>query len=210
MDEIRIESVSPPLDQPEVADPLAATLRCAHAMGLLQSPRGPVKKLDLATLRRLLTPVREEGIATSAFDELLSMKPSAKRGRLANVLGRLHGALLESPTPRHEWPRLVEVLGLELLARLVGTSLASARRYASGERNTPEVLAERLHHVAMIVADLAGAYNDLGIRLWFDRSRKLLGGKPPRELLTGAWRPDQREPQRVLELAASLVGSPAT
>ncbi len=211
MDEIRIESVSPPLDRPDVVDPLAATLRLVHAMGLLQSTGGPVKKLDLPTLRRLLTPVREEGIAASAFDELSSMKPAgAKRGRLASILDRLHGALVESPTPRHEWPRLADVLGLELLARLVGTSTASARRYASGERYTPEVLADRLHHIAMIVADLAGAYNDLGIRLWFDRPRQLLAGKRPRDLLAADWRPGERGPQRVLELAASLVGSPAT
>jgi hypothetical protein len=37
-------------------------------------------------------------------------------------------------------------------------------------------VAERLHWLAMVVADLAGSYNALGIRRWFERPRALLGG----------------------------------
>jgi hypothetical protein len=209
VEEIRIESVSPPLDRPGVAERVAAIIRRADAMGLLRSLAGPVERLDLSILYRLLEPVRDEGIATSALQELAS-KSRPREALLTAVLDRLQTALLESPTPKHEWPRLTGVLGLELVARLVGTSAVSARRYASGERDTPPAVADRLHHLAMIVGDLAGAYNDLGMQLWFSRPRKLLGGKAPAELLNGEWRPDDEGPQHVFALAASLAGSPAT
>jgi hypothetical protein len=49
----------------------------------------------------------------------------------------LNIALEESPVPEFEWNRLTEVLGLELLSRLVGTSSSSVRRYKAGRKDHP-------------------------------------------------------------------------
>ena len=93
----------------------------------------------------------------------------------------------ESPVPANEWPALHKVLGPELLARLVGISASSMRRYLSGIRPTPDAVAARLHFLALVVGDLAGAYNDVGVRRWFERSRQRLGGSAPARLLAEDW-----------------------
>lgn len=105
------------------------------------------------------------------------------------------------------------MLGLfdgEQLSRLVGVSIASLRRYAGGERATPDAVAARLHFLARVVAELRGAYSEVGVRRWFERKRTQLGGRAPAALLKGGWDPDAAGPQEVLALARSLSGSPAT
>ena len=128
---------------------------------------------------------------------------------MAPVLEKIQGALGETQVPTTEWPALQEVLGAELLASLVGISASSVRRYLADARATPDAVAVRLHFLALVVADLAGAYNDIGVRRWFGRPRKRLGGSSPAHLLVGCWWPDEEGPSRVRELAASLAGSPA-
>jgi len=100
--------------------------------------------------------------------------------------------------------------GAETLARLVGVTASSARRYLAGTRPIPDTVAVRLHFLALVVADLAGAYNDIGVRRWFERPRKRLGGSSPAQLLAEDWSPDDDGPRRLRELAASLASSPAT
>ena len=129
---------------------------------------------------------------------------------LAAVLAEIHDALDESPAPATEWPALHEILGADLLARLVGISASSTRRYLEGARATPDAVAARLHFLALVVADLAGAYNDIGVRRWFERPRKRLGGSSPARLLAEGWLPDDDGPSRVRELAAGLASSLAT
>ena len=73
--------------------------------------------------------------------------------------------------PEFEWNRLTEVLGLELLPRLLGISPSSVRRYKAAARTTPDDVADRLHFLSLIVGDLSGAYNEIGIRQWFARKR---------------------------------------
>ena len=68
----------------------------------------------------------------------------------------------------------------------------------------------RLQFLALVVGDLAGAYNEFGIRRWFERPRKLLGNRSPAQLLDGAWQPEAPGPRRVRRLAAALVLSSAT
>jgi hypothetical protein len=102
------------------------------------------------------------------------------------------------------------VLDAELLAALLNVSVSSLRRYASAERDTPDDVAARLHYLALIVGDLAGAYNDVGIRRWFNRRRTALDGRTPAALLAGEWNPDDRAPQKVRDLARSLVALSAT
>jgi hypothetical protein len=77
-------------------------------------------------------------------------------------------------------------------------------------RATPDDIAARLHFLALVVGDLAGAYNDIGIRRWFDRPRTTLGGRTPRQLLRGAWNPGDAGPTKIRELARSLVAAAAT
>ena len=98
-----------------------------------------------------------------------------------------------------------QVLADDALADLTGISLASLRRYANGERKTPQRVAERLHWIAMVIADLAGSYNEFGIRRWFERPRSQLNGRSPRQLLNGDWTPDSTEALRIKELSAALV-----
>jgi hypothetical protein len=130
--------------------------------------------------------------------------------RLAEALRAVLAAIEESPMPEHEWEPLTELLGEDLLARLVGVSVSSARRYRNGERVTPDDVAARLHTVALVTADLAGSYNEFGIRRWFQRSRSALGGVSPAEVLAGRWDPEEERVGAVRALAGALLGSPAT
>lgn len=115
-----------------------------------------------------------------------------------------------SPVPDREWRAVARILGLESMAQLMGISASSARRYFAGTRTTPDAVAARLHFLAFVVGDLAGAYNDVGVRCWFHRPRKLLNGNTPARLLDGDWGPDDDGPRQVRELAAALGASPVT
>jgi hypothetical protein len=84
------------------------------------------------------------------------------------------------------------------------------KRYQSGERDTPDDVAARLHFLALVVSDLAGSYNDIGVRRWFQRKRTLLDGRAPVTLLKGHWDPDDEGPMRVRQLARELVSLSAT
>jgi hypothetical protein len=112
-------------------------------------------------------------------------------------------AIEASPIPDAEW-HLIDVLG-DRLADLVGISGSSMSRYRSEQRVTPDDVANRLHTLALIVADLSGSYNDYGIRRWFERPRQALGGQAPRDILTGPWDPDSENVTRIRDLAAALV-----
>jgi uncharacterized protein (DUF2384 family) len=103
-----------------------------------------------------------------------------------------------------------ELLGDEMLEKLLGVSRQSIHRYSSGERATPQEVAERLHVLALIVSDLAGSYNEFGIRRWFGRPRSQLGGRSPSVVLKRGFRPDDDDIRRVRGLAAALVGAGAT
>ena len=92
----------------------------------------------------------------------LEQSRTCEPARLSALVTKIIDALEQSPAPKYEWPALVEVLGLDLLVRLLGISESSARRYLSGERVTPDPVAARLHFVALVVGDLAGAYNEIG------------------------------------------------
>jgi hypothetical protein len=61
-----------------------------------------------------------------------------------------------------------------------------------------------------LVSDLAGSYNEFGIRRWFGRPRSQLGGRSPSVVLKRGWSPDDDDIRRVRGLAAALVGAGAT
>lgn len=113
-------------------------------------------------------------------------------------------------TAEHEWRSLERTFSTDRLAALLGTSSPSVRRYSSGARSTPDALAARLHFLATIVGDLAGAYSEIGIRRWFDRQRSQLKGRAPADFLQGDWNPEDPGPRRLRELARSLTASPST
>ena len=126
------------------------------------------------------------------------------------MLQHVNEALDASPVPVSEWPALHRVLGPRLLARLLNVSTVSLRRYQSGTRTTPDDVVARLHVLALMVGDLAGAYNDAGIRRWFLRPRTMLGNRAPGDVLTAGWRPEDPGPRQVRDLATALTASPAT
>jgi hypothetical protein len=107
---------------------------------------------------------------------------------------------------QEEWACVRERLDDGQLARLLRISRSSLRRYAAGERETPEGVAWRLHSLARIVAALAGSYNDYGIRRWFERLRVELDGRSPAHVFVEAESEADPELARVVDLAEALVG----
>lgn len=206
MEALRITSVAPPFDSAATAQRAAETIARAEGMGLLGDVR--IDRLDLASFRRVVGRIAEAGIGREVETALSA--PGVDAADVDRLLRRLLDALEESPAPSFEWRALVVLFGHDRLAALTGTSPASVRRYAAGERETPDAVAGRLHFLASIVGDLAGAYNDFGIRRWFERARTTLDGRAPAALLHGDWSPDDPEARRVRELAASLLAAPAT
>ena len=82
------------------------------------------------------------------------------------------------------------------LGRLLAISPSSVRRYKDRARITPDAVAARLHFLALVVGDLAGTYNEIGIRRWFDRSRAPLDHRSPADVLQKEWAPGQPGPQK--------------
>ena len=151
----------------------------------------------------------EAGIGQAILLELRRQLRS-NPDRIISLLEKINEALDESPAPAYEWRTLHSILGLNLLAKLLGISQSSVRRYFSGNRSTPDKVAARLHFLAFIVGDLSGAYNDIGVRRWFTRPRKRLNGHTPAQFLADNWKPEDNNPLQVRVLARSLVFSPVT
>lgn len=206
---IQIESTKGPFAKPSIAVKAARALARADAMGLLPEHERRVT-LDISTFLRLASRLRRVGIASDVGAFLGSQEIEHEPQLLERYLDRLADALETSPVPASEWKHLVPLLRMELLPRLLGISPVSVRRYARATRSTPDDVAARLHWLALIVGDLTGAYNDLGVRQWFHRKRVQLGGQAPLETLTGTWMPDDPGPKHVRQLAYALTSSPAT
>ena len=202
---IQIESAKAPFTSPRIAFQAVTALGRADAMGLL--PAGePIETLDLPSFRRAVRHIHRAGIARNIQLDLTdAATPDWER-----TLEHLNLALEESPVPEFEWNRLSEVLGRELLGRLLCISESSVRRYRANARTTPDDVADRLHFLTLIVGDLAGGYNEIGIRQWFERKRAQLDGRAPLDWLRSRWKPSQAGPLRVRNLARALVASPAT
>lgn len=206
MTNLQIQSVRSPFDNPKLASAATAALSRADAMGLLARQ---ITCLDDVAMQALQTGMTEAGIGQTFLSELHRL-PCADPDRLSVLLERVNEALDQSPAPAHEWRALQGTLGLYLLSSLLGISLSSARRYVSGQRITPDTVAARLHFLALVVGDLSGAYNDIGVRRWFDRVRQRLDGSSPARMLAPGWSPEDEGPQRVRKLARALVSFPVT
>ena len=205
---IRISTVEEPFDTPGTVRSAVAFLSRAETMGFLGDE--DIDHLNIATVRDVVDAMAEAGLGSGPGALLRIPDDEISGGEIAAVLAELEDILESSPAPDREWPTLDHLFGIQTLAGLLGVSPASVRRYLRGERATPDQIAARLHFLAMVVSDLSGAYNDFGIRRWFTRSRSVLHGAAPRELLAGDWDPDHSGPRKVRALARALLGSPAT
>lgn len=153
---------------------------------------------------------------SAGFSDAVSELGRPWRAAMEELAGPLSAAVEEmndqiemSPQPAGEWGPAIETLGEDLLARLVGASQSSIRRYASQTRATPQDIAERLHFVAMLLADLAGSYNEFGIRRWFARPRSALDGQSPAAVLGSHFEIDSDSASAVARLASALTGAGA-
>jgi len=199
--ELQIESVESPMIH---SLPLALLLVArAQLMGLLPPA---VHTVDRELLADLAEQLQKRGIATIAATSLhrAAGAEPLDDAALAEALRATIDAVASSPHPDGEWQAARELLDDELLGRLVGVSSSSLRRYAKGERKTPDDVAWRLHLVVRLLAALLGSYNAYGVRRWFLRPRSALGGASPAEVLERGEPED--EVRHVVELAEALLG----
>jgi hypothetical protein len=211
---IRIHPDSAPSANRRLHERLLTLVTRASAMGVLAG--ATVTQIDAQAVQRVLTALHKQGLigaAPVALAPLLKKGPAlldaATAERMVASVEQLVAVLDESPAPASEWAPMRAVFGDDVLGDLLGIAAASLRRYAAAERATPQATAERLHWLAMVVSDLAGSYNDFGMRRWFERPRTQLGGKSPRALLGARWTPDDKTALQVRALAATLSGAPA-
>jgi len=206
----RIDSIeSKLLETPDAARWAFGLLSRSQTMGFCPRAVASGGRLDSALLAELAGCLEEAGVAEEAATRLRAgIKAGSRRQPLARELRALVQALDASPMPGGEWGPAREVLGDDLLARLVGDiSPSSLKRYAAGSRETPDQVAWRLHAVARILASLLGSYNDYGVRRWFERRRSALAGKAPVEVLEAAADEDDPLLLTTLSLADELVGA---
>ena len=202
---LQITSVDARLSRPGLLAAATGLVRRALGLGLL-SDREPIERLDLELIVSIAREASAAGVGQDAAIALIDQERGTS-ARLETLIVRLDGALAESPMPGRELHELLRVYDYDGLASLVGTSVASLRRYAGATRTVPDAIADRIHFVALVTSDLAGSYNEFGLRRWWDRPRATLGGRSPRAVLGSDWSPDDEEAASVAALAASLVGS---
>jgi len=200
---LHITSVSAPLNRPDLLAVAMSVVRRALGLGLL-SERSRIEKLDLDLIRSIAQEASSLGVGQEAAVALLERPRNA---RLPRLLASLDASLADSPVPDREIAELLRIYDHQQLAALAGTSVASLRRYASGARTVPDVIAQRIHFIALVTSDLGGAYNEFGLRRWWDRPRSALGDRSPRQALGRDWSPDDPDAVTVAGLGASLVGA---
>ena len=206
MSTLRIETVSEPFaGDSELMSLAIDMLTLMEAMGLL-ADEAEITSLDADAIAMLARAAGRAGLAPRAVAEL---QAGGSRGRRRAIV-QLRDALVASPLPEYEWAPMTTALGVERLAGLLGVAEASLRRYSSGVRTTPDDVAARLHLLARVTGYLRGGYNEIGIRRWFQRPRRSLGGETPEAFLGPDWSPDDERSTAVLELARALTSSPAT
>lgn len=206
MTTVRVSSIAAPFDTPPARRAATRLVLVADGLGLLPEP-GPIERIDVDLIRDIARSSLSEGVARgTAIAILEDTGSSTTKARWGQLLESLGGALAGSPMPRRELAGLLRTYGHESLAPLLGISPASLRRYVSGTREVPDVIAARIHFVALVTADLAGSYNDIGLRRWWDRPRSALDGRSPREALGTAWDPDDAAALAVADLAHALAG----
>ena len=175
---LRLRSAEPPFSDVTVAGQAARLLALVEAIGIWH-PHGLVETLNRDVFGDALKAVAAAGVARNAvFD--WEVYGDAAPAEFASWIRSVREDVAASPVPEAELPKLDELLGSDKLARSVGVAGSSLRRYLSHDRDTPDDVARRGHVLACVVGDLAGSYNERGIRRWFERPRPQLGGRTPR------------------------------
>jgi len=200
-------SISDPFRSPGVASLCFRLLSRAQVMGFLPEGGPAEMRLDRELVGRVGERLARAGVAQEPAVLLADAVDGDER--IADALRRTIAAVDASPHPEGEWAPARELLGDDLLARLVRVSPSSLRRYAAGARPTPDAVAWRLHAVARVLAALVGSYNAYGVRRWFERPRTALDGQAPAELVAAAASEEDAGLARVLALAESLAGAGA-
>jgi hypothetical protein len=205
---VRIDAVSDPftLEDADLVSSAMDALLFMESMGLLSAD---VDRLDRDTLLDIAETAARAGIAQTDAARLMSEK-DLEPATIRAFLERLGDSLRESPMPELELASLLDLFPHDELGTLLGASESSLRRYASGARRPPDAIAARAHYLSIVVGYLRGAYNDIGVRRWFQRRRTTLEGRTPAQLLRGKWTPDSEGAQRVRDLARALTAAPAT
>lgn len=201
---LRFSSAEAPFEAVSVAGEAARLLCQAEASGLWD-PQSIVTRLDSGVFAEALGAIAASGVAPARAIEWTAY---ADKGA-EEFAGWIHGIrsdLAACPVPERELGRLEDTLGAGDTHELLGVSASAYKRYRVGLREVPDVVALRAHVVAGIVGDLAGSYNERGIRRWFKRPRPQLDGKAPSDVLSGDWNPDGEQTRRVAELARHLTG----
>ncbi len=206
MKDIRLESMSAPFSESGSGAAAARVIAFAATTGLLENVN--VRALDMPTWKMVVKRLRDLGVGRMQ-GHMASGTRELEGSELSRAIESLYDAIEGSPMPASEWTSMRTLLKDELLERLLGISRPSIQRYATGERHTPQEVADRLHAIALIASDLAGSYNEFGVRRWFDRPRAQLSGKCPSAILKGNWKPDAEPPRKVRALAAVLSGAKA-
>ncbi len=158
MVELQIESIEAPLLESAQAASLALSLVArAQTMGFVPTREGPVE-LDQEFLEELAELLRRRGVATVATASLTRAMQAEPLDdvELIDALRATLDAVDASPHPEGEWAPARELLGDELLARLLRISASSLRRYAAGDRRTPDEVAWRLHLLARLTRACRG------------------------------------------------------
>lgn len=203
MTAVQIRSVADPFRSDRTTATAAIRLLGrAEFVGCL--PDGTVDALNPDTVRAVANCMAALGLPAG-----LDLLDDAASTNWAAAVAAMNDQLEMSPLPNGEWRPVLAVLGEDLLAELLGVSISSVRRYSAGGRSTPQAVAERLHFLALLLADLAGSYNDYGIRRWFGRPREALGGCRPSELLGADFDVDGADADALRALASRLLGAGA-
>ena len=201
---LRITSVDPALDRPGLRSTAANLVRRALGLGML-SDRREISRLDLRLLGDIAREASAAGIGQHAALGLIGL--SEPIADLEDRMRQLDEAIAASPVPDRELRELLRVYDDDVLGAMLGVSRASVRRYATGSRSVPDDVAGRIHFVALVSSDLAGSYNDYGLRRWWERPRTALDGRSPRTALGSRWDPDTPAAVTIGGLARQLLGS---
>ena len=205
---VLIDSVERPLSDLPMAQSLAMTLLVrTQTMGLLPPETPEHVDLDWDFLRAVAGVLEENGLAAAPSSLLRRFEPASMDDtQVADVLRAMIDALNASPHPAGEWLPVREMLGDDLVVRLLKISSSSIKRYSSGERDTPDETAWRLHIIARILGSLVGSYNEYGVRRWFGRPRRALEGASPAEVIIAARSEDDDHLRKAILLADELLG----
>lgn len=209
MTALQFESIEEPFrSHADLAEVALRALYTAAFLGAAPHPAHPVLGWDLLLAvsdslgsgKTTLVGLQLKEASTRAWSRGTSEQIAGARRLIERLLAEAEA----SPRPAGEWQPVLSTLDEELVARLVGASPSSIRRYSSGDRETPQAVAERLHFIALVLAELAGSYNEYGMRRWFTRPRSALDRRSPADLMGKDFDPDGPDGERIRRLAESL------